>query len=101
MVLQESRRALGVFQHHDGITGTAKDHVVIDYGSKLFRAISGLQTLSSQLIGELLQDKSTAYIHDVNMEDQGAVESRTVVTDDRYGYTSTDLAAHALGRLSY
>ena len=75
--------------------------MVIDYGSKLFRAISGLQTLSSQLIGELLQDKSAAYIHDVNMEDQGAVESRTVITDDRYECTSTDLAAHAPGRLSY
>ena len=83
-MLQESRRALGVFQHHDGITGTAKDHVVIDYGSKLFGAISGLQQLSSELVSELLQDKGATLVHNVNMEDQGAIESRTVITDDRH-----------------
>ena len=32
--LVTARRAMSLFQHHDGVTGTARDHVVIDYGEK-------------------------------------------------------------------
>ena len=44
--LTQARKALGLFQHHDGITGTARDHVVLDYGDKMVSAIREVQEVS-------------------------------------------------------
>jgi hypothetical protein len=37
--LRDPRRALSLFQHHDGVTGTAKDKVVEDYAKRIHDAI--------------------------------------------------------------
>ncbi|KAI2496117.1 alpha-mannosidase [Fragilaria crotonensis] len=41
--LQEPRRALSLFQHHDGVTGTAKTIVVNDYAERMHKAINTVQ----------------------------------------------------------
>nr|XP_044988386.1 alpha-mannosidase 2 isoform X1 [Jaculus jaculus] len=58
--LTEARRNLGLFQHHDAITGTAKDWVVVDYGTRLFNSLIALE----KIIGDsafllILKDKNT------------------------------------------
>uniref|UniRef100_A0A7N6A5L9 Alpha-mannosidase n=1 Tax=Anabas testudineus TaxID=64144 RepID=A0A7N6A5L9_ANATE len=42
-LLVDARRSVGLFQHHDAITGTAKENVVTDYGTKLLRSLIGLK----------------------------------------------------------
>jgi len=41
--MQGARRSLSLFQHHDGVTGTAKDHVVEDYARYMHSAIDMVQ----------------------------------------------------------
>ena len=41
--IHSEKRALGLFQHHDGITGTAKSHVVQDYYNTMQNAVHTLE----------------------------------------------------------
>merc|ERR1719471_174516 len=56
-----ARRSLSLFQHHDGITGTAKDHVVVDYANMMLESIEGLQVVMSQSAHYLLTGTKTNY----------------------------------------
>lgn len=57
--LVTGRRSLALFQHHDAVTGTARDPVVVDYGTRLFGAMLNLhQVLRSSAHWLLLPDKS-------------------------------------------
>ncbi|XP_014248714.1 alpha-mannosidase 2 isoform X2 [Cimex lectularius] len=46
--LSDARASHSLFQHHDGITGTAKDHVVLDYAMKMIEAIKLAQHVIQQ-----------------------------------------------------
>ncbi|XAR51807.1 Alpha-mannosidase [Bertholletia excelsa] len=52
--LTAARRNLALFQHHDGVTGTAKDHVVEDYGTRMHTSLQDLQIFMSKTIEVLL-----------------------------------------------
>ncbi|KAH9509722.1 Alpha-mannosidase 2x [Bulinus truncatus] len=59
--LVDARRALGLFQHHDGITGTAKDFVMVDYAQRLLRALQNTKTIISECSTFLLAQTKTDY----------------------------------------
>ncbi|XP_023714691.1 alpha-mannosidase 2 [Cryptotermes secundus] len=60
-LLSDARRSLSLFQHHDAITGTAKDHVVEDYAKKLLEAINGMQHVMQQTAHFLLSPPQVPY----------------------------------------
>lgn len=50
MLLQSSRRAFSLFQHHDGITGTARDHVMKDYARQMMDALRSCKFVIQQAV---------------------------------------------------
>ncbi|XP_055849655.1 alpha-mannosidase 2 isoform X2 [Episyrphus balteatus] len=57
-MLQNARRELSLFQHHDGITGTAKTHVVFDYANRTLNSIKDCRFVMQQAVYRLLTKES-------------------------------------------
>lgn len=57
-----ARRWHSLFQHHDGVTGTAKDHVVIDYAQKMITALNNLAHILQQAIVHLLRSPQKSVV---------------------------------------
>ncbi|CAI9569330.1 unnamed protein product [Staurois parvus] len=53
----ELRRAMGVAQHHDAVTGTAKQHVNDDYTLRLFKGWKACQVVVSNALSSLMGTK--------------------------------------------
>lgn len=51
-----ARRNLGLFQHHDAITGTSKSAVMRDYGFRLFESLQNVVNLQERTIELLIQN---------------------------------------------
>uniref|UniRef100_U5EZM2 Alpha-mannosidase n=1 Tax=Corethrella appendiculata TaxID=1370023 RepID=U5EZM2_9DIPT len=81
-LLETARRALSLFQHHDGITGTARDNVVVDYANRMSEAIQNCKFVMQQSVYRLLT-KSNIYQFDPKFHYLSIDDSRTSSgTDD-------------------
>ncbi|XP_027977987.1 alpha-mannosidase 2x isoform X2 [Eumetopias jubatus] len=90
-LLTEARRTLGLFQHHDAITGTAKEAVVADYGVRLLRSLVNLkQVIINAAHYLVLGDKETYHFDaeapflqmDDTRSNHDALPERTVIQLD-------------------
>ncbi|GKZ00264.1 alpha-mannosidase 2 [Mayamaea pseudoterrestris] len=63
--LREARRQLSLFQHHDGVTGTAKDHVVEDYAKRMFESVTKTQQWMLNKVKDAFPQE-TGVINDLN-----------------------------------
>lgn len=57
--LVQARRNLGLFQHHDAITGTSKAFVMRDYGLKLFDSLRDTNKIQQNTLQSMLFPKIT------------------------------------------
>ncbi|XP_063991521.1 alpha-mannosidase 2 [Diachasmimorpha longicaudata] len=53
--LSEARQWHSLFQHHDGVTGTARDDVVVDYAQKMISALNNSAHVLQQAAAHLLR----------------------------------------------
>ena len=59
-----ARQNLGIFQHHDAITGTSRAHVVKDYEDRLSSSFTATQNVLTSAIDHLLQDDKSSTRYD-------------------------------------
>lgn len=84
--LEVARRALSLFQHHDGVAGTAKDYVMRDYENTMIEGIKNCKFVMQQAAYRLLTqeniyqpDHTFQYFNIDDSRSAGGNESRSVI----------------------
>ncbi|KAL9694342.1 hypothetical protein quinque_013627 [Culex quinquefasciatus] len=91
-----ARRNLGLFQHHDAITGTSKANVMRDYALRLFESIQETVKLQEKTIELLVQRKKNTELNfligELERDNFGKLPRKTplIVTEAR----STDFVVY-------
>uniref|UniRef100_A0A8D2LFF9 Alpha-mannosidase n=1 Tax=Varanus komodoensis TaxID=61221 RepID=A0A8D2LFF9_VARKO len=75
-LLTDARRNLGLFQHHDAITGTAKEAVVVDYGVRLLHSLTNTQRIIGNAAHYLVLADKEAFHYDPAAPFLGTDETR-------------------------
>lgn len=75
-MLTQATRALSLFQHHDGITGTAKDHVMKDYAKQMTEALILCKNIIQQAVYRYLTKPSVSY----------TIHKRRAVSDQYFAF---------------
>lgn len=81
--MEYARQQLSLFQHHDGITGTAENHVVVDYATRMTTAIENCKFVMQQAVYRLLT-KPAVYQADPTFAYLSIDDSRTVDGSDTF-----------------
>ncbi|KAK6639750.1 hypothetical protein RUM43_008025 [Polyplax serrata] len=61
-MLRDARRSLSLFQHHDGVTGTARNNVMEDYAQKMIDSINYSKHIIQQISHFLLSRTIKPYL---------------------------------------
>ena len=77
--LAQARQNLGLFQHHDAITGTSRSFVMQDYGMKLLEGVKRVRDVQSIAVQKLLTVDKMVQHMDMLVEDFSELPTRATL----------------------
>ena len=75
--LEAAKRSVAVNQHHDAVTGTAKQHVTDDYALRLARGMAGCSELMLETLGQSSGCQLSSFCPLLNISQCAHSESRS------------------------